>query len=47
MYTFKGILNGTVETKWVATIMVLLNLGLAAFGVMIVGFLLHIGWNWI
>jgi hypothetical protein len=47
MYTVKGIISGSVETKWVASLMVLLNLGLGALGVMIVGFLLHIGWNWL
>ncbi|WXW92505.1 membrane protein [Streptomyces phage Enygma] len=47
MYNVKGVINVSNVSGPTAFILFLLNMGLGALGIMIVGLLLHIGWNWI
>jgi len=47
MYNVKGVINADRVSGPVALVLTLLNLGLGAFGIMIIGALLHMGWNWV
>ncbi|AXH67211.1 hypothetical protein SEA_WOFFORD_271 [Streptomyces phage Wofford] len=47
MYNVKGVINVEGVSGPVAALLMLVNLGLGVLGIMILGALLHIGWNWI
>lgn len=47
MYNVKGPITASNVNGPTAVLLFLVNAGLSALGIMIVGALLHIGWNWI
>lgn len=47
MYNIKGVISASGVSGPVAILLFLLNLGLGVLGIMIIGALLHIGWNWV
>lgn len=47
MYTAKGPISITTESAALMVFVFLINLGLVALAIMVIGWLLHIGWNWI
>ncbi|QFP97330.1 hypothetical protein SEA_ICHABODCRANE_266 [Streptomyces phage IchabodCrane] len=47
MYNVKGPITASNVTGPMAVLLFLLNAGISVFLIMLVGFFLHIGWNWI
>lgn len=45
MYNVKGFVSGTVETAFGVFLLMILNLSITVLAAIILGTLLHIGWN--
>lgn len=47
MYNVKGVVSFSTESRLIVFLACLFNIGFSAFMIMVVGWLFHIGWNWI
>ncbi|AYB70854.1 hypothetical protein SEA_YABOI_276 [Streptomyces phage Yaboi] len=47
MYNIKGPITASNVNGPTAVLLFLVNIGITAFLIMVIGALLHIGWNWI